>query len=197
MVPGGRRWFVSQFVCHGGQYQVATKTAGADKPLIRAAAAIASSEHQGDAMHRSIPALAALALALASAFAAAASADPRGRYLTASGNLEVELAPCGDALCGTVSKVIADHSMSRPGETMQAVDGRPALGMKVLLDFKPDGDDAGTWQGRIYNRENGKTYDCRMTLDDAGNLQLRAYVGLPLFGKTQLWQRQAGAEAAK
>ena len=148
-------------------------------------------------MHRSTPALAALVLALPSAFANPTAADPRGRYLTASGNLEVDVSPCGEALCGTVSKVVADHSMSRPGQAMQAVDTRPALGMKILLDFKPDGDNAGTWQGQIYNRENGKTYDCRMTLDEAGNLQLRAYVGLPLFGKTQLWQRQAGAEAAK
>ena len=146
-------------------------------------------------MHRSIPALAAFALVLPSAFAG--PTDPRGHYLTASGNLEVEVAPCGDALCGTVSKEVANHSMSRPGETMQAADDRPALGMKILLDFKPDGDNAGTWQGRVYNRENGKTYDCRMTLDATGNLELRAYVGLPLFGKTQLWQRQAGAEAAK
>jgi uncharacterized protein (DUF2147 family) len=138
-------------------------------------------------MRRSIFTLAALALALPGVFAGPAA--PRGHYLTASGNLEVEVAPCGEALCGTVSKVIANHSMSRPGEAMQAADDRPALGMKILLDFKPDGDNAGTWQGRIYNRENGKTYDCRMTLDEAGNLQLRAYVGLPLFGKTQVWQR--------
>jgi uncharacterized protein (DUF2147 family) len=132
--------------------------------------------------------------ALAAASAHASPADPRGRYLTASGNLEVDVAPCGEgALCGTVSKVVADHSMSRPGETLQAVDARPALGMRVLIDFKPDAREPGTWQGRIYNRENGKTYDCRMTMDQDGHLQLRAYVGLPLFGKTQVWQRQAVA----
>jgi len=134
-----------------------------------------------------------LSAMLANAASAATPTDPRGRYLTASGNLEVDVAPCGEALCGTVSKVVANHSMSRPGETMQPADNRPAEGLKILLDFKPDADEAGSWQGRIYNRENGKTYDCRMTLDEAGNLQLRAYVGLPLFGKTQVWQRQAVA----
>jgi uncharacterized protein (DUF2147 family) len=97
------------------------------------------------------------------------------------------------ALCGTVSKVVANHSMSRPGEAMQPADDRPALGLKILHDFQSEAGEPGTWQGRIYNRENGKTYDCRMTLDEAGNLQLRAYVGLPLFGKTQVWQRQAVA----
>lgn len=140
------------------------------------------------------PALLMLPLLIATT-AIAAPGDPRGRFLTASGNLEVDVALCGEgeALCGTVSKVVANHSMSRPGEAMQPADNKPALGLKILIDFKPDADDAGMWQGRIYNRENGKTYDCRMTLDEAGNLQLRAYVGLPLFGKTQIWQRQAVA----
>jgi hypothetical protein len=28
-----------------------------------------------------------------------------------------------------------------------------------------------------------------MTLRDTGELELRAYVGLPLFGQTQIWRR--------
>jgi len=128
-------------------------------------------------------------LAGASAYA---TADPRGHYLTASGNLEVDVAPCGDALCGVVSKVIANQSMSRPGEAMQAVDTRPALGIKILIDFRAEGSDSAprSWHGQIFNRENGKTYECKMSLDDKGNLVLRPYIGLPLFGKTQVWQRQ-------
>jgi uncharacterized protein (DUF2147 family) len=145
-----------------------------------------------DTMRSSALLLAVLATAASSGLAAT-PADPRGRFLTASGNLEVDVAPCGEALCGTVSKVVATHSMSRPGEAMQPADNKPALGLKILLDFKPEAGEPGTWQGHIYNRENGKTYDCRMTLDEAGNLQLRAYVGLPLFGRTQVWQRQAVA----
>ncbi len=71
---------------------------------------------------------------------------------------------------------------------MQAVDTRSAVGMKILIDFLPDADEPGRWQGDIYNRENGKTYRCRMSLGRAGELVLRPYVGLPLFGKTQIWQ---------
>ncbi|RZL04383.1 MAG: DUF2147 domain-containing protein [Rubrivivax sp.] len=116
--------------------------------------------------------------------------DPRGRWVTASGNLEVEIAPCGPAWCGTATKVLANRSMS-PGsdDAMKPVDPRPALGMKILIDFLPDADDAGHWHGQIYNRENGKTYRCQMSLGAAGELVLRPYVGLPLFGRTQVWQR--------
>ncbi|MED5620435.1 DUF2147 domain-containing protein [Ideonella sp. BN130291] len=139
---------------------------------------------------------AALGLASLAAFAQAPSADPRGRWITASGNLEVEVAPCGAALCGVVTKVIANHSMSRPGEAMQPADTRPALGMTLLKNFTAEEGEAGTWRGEIYNRENGKTYSGLMSLDANGAMVLRAYVGLPAFGKTQLWQRAAFAADA-
>jgi uncharacterized protein (DUF2147 family) len=129
--------------------------------------------------------------------AGAAHADPRGLWLTASGNLEVRVEPCGAALCGKVARVIANQSMSRPGEAM-AADAQPAQeGMLILSDFAPsdsetaaDGSRVTTeWRGRIFNRENGKTYDCLMSMGPAGELKLRGYVGLPLFGRTQAWQR--------
>jgi uncharacterized protein (DUF2147 family) len=143
----------------------------------------------------------ALLVLLLAAGAARADADPRGLWLTASGNLEVRVAPCGAALCGKVARVIANESMSRPGEAM-AADAQPAHeGMDILSDFQPseretmaDGRNVVTeWRGRIFNRENGKTYDALMSVGPRGELKLRAYVGLPLFGKTQAWQRVPGA----
>lgn len=136
--------------------------------------------------------------ALHAAAEPASAGDPRGRWITASGNLEVEIAPCGPALCGTVTQVLASRSMRHEGESMQPADARSALGMTILRDFAPD--DAGQppvqWNGEIYNRENGKSYRCRMTLDDSGALLLRAYVGIPLFGQTQRWSRVADAATA-
>jgi len=135
----------------------------------------------------------------------ASAADPRGRWITASGNLEVEVAPCGAALCGTVTQVLGNRSMGRDAEPMQPADNRPALGMKLLKDFVPsatgaDGITPTQWSGEIYNRENGKTYSCQMSLDTQADgskvMVLRVYVGLPLFGKTQRWQRAASAPSA-
>ena len=140
---------------------------------------------------------------------APAANDPRGRWLTANGNLEVDIAPCGAALCGTVSKVLGNRSMSRDGAVMDPVDKRPALGMVLLKSFtRSDSGDASTppaeWEGEIYNRENGKTYRCQMSVSTArnvaGELVLHAYVGIPLFGQTQRWQRvsaSAQPEAAQ
>lgn len=147
-----------------------------------------------------------IAAMLAVGAAAADEAGPAGLWLTASGNLEVRIAPCGGAaLCGKVERVIANQSMSRPGEAM-AADAQPArVGMDILTDFvaaeretTPDGRSVVTaWRGRIFNRESGKTYDCLMSLGEAGELTLRAYVGLPLFGKTQAWRRVPAVPAGR
>lgn len=145
--------------------------------------------------------IAPLLIALLVDGAAHADADPRGLWLTASGNLQVRIAPCGAALCGKVARVIANQSMSRPGETMSP-DAVPAReGMDILSDFLPSEHEttaegrkvATEWRGRIFNRENGKHYDCLMSLGPTGELKLHAYVGLPLFGKSQAWQRVPGA----
>lgn len=131
-----------------------------------------------------------------------------GRWVTASGNLEVEIAPCGQAqpqpLCGTVTRVLGNRSMARDGE-MQPLDTRPAVGMQILRGLTlADGEDpqasAAPWFGEIYNRENGRTYRCRVHLGTAqgagDDLVVRPYVFTPLFGQTQHWHR-AGAELAQ
>ncbi|WUR12576.1 DUF2147 domain-containing protein [[Empedobacter] haloabium] len=129
------------------------------------------------------------ALALATLPLHAAPLPEQGRWITASGNLEVEIAPCGEALCGTVSKVLGNRSMSHPGQPMQAADSRPALGMRLLTDLRPAAD--GTWQGRVYNRENGQTYDCELRLVAADQLELRP-LGMPAMAGAQTWRRAAG-----
>lgn len=135
---------------------------------------------------------------LASPASAGTGLAPAGRWITASGNLEVEIAPCGTALCGTVSRVLANRSMERADQAMEPADGRPALGMTLLRDLRivraADDESAPvSWDGEIYNRENGKTYRCRVSLsteqDPEGELLVRPYIGLPLFGRTQRWQR--------
>jgi uncharacterized protein (DUF2147 family) len=128
-----------------------------------------------------------LLLAAALLATPAAFAQPAGRWITESGNLEVEIAPCGAALCGTVVRVLANRSMSGPGAEMTPADTRPALGMTILSQLTPAGE--GELAGRIYNRENAKHYSVKLSLASPEQLLVRAYIGLPLFGKTQVWQR--------
>jgi uncharacterized protein (DUF2147 family) len=109
-----------------------------------------------------------------------------GRWIPESGNFEIEIAPCGPALCGKVTQVYANRSMT-PGQQAEPVDKRSMLGVQILTGLQPSGDQQ--LSGEIYNRENGKTYKVRLTMDGPEQMLVRAYVGIPLLGKTQLWRR--------
>ena len=118
---------------------------------------------------------------------------PLGRWVTESGNLEVSIAPCNPGedrtLCGKVVRVLANRSMSAPGTDMAAAVPRPAVGMTLLSGLHAANTGHSEYQGEIYNRENGKTYRARLTPAEPDQLLVHAYVGIPLFGKTQVWRR--------
>lgn len=126
------------------------------------------------------PALAMSVLAMS----ALAGPAPTGRWVTASGNVEVEIAPCGNALCGTIVKVLANRSMAGPGELPKEV---PGVGTQILSKLVTR-DDA-QWWGELLNRETGKVYDCVVKPVGDDEIEVRPYVGLPLFGQTQSWRR--------
>ena len=133
---------------------------------------------------------AAIAIACALGFAGLASAapiSPIGRWIAASGNVEVAIQPCGRVLCGLVTRVFANRSMQSPGPSKAP----PAkVGLEVLSDMRSAGD--GRWVGRVYNREQGRTYDCEFSLDGADALVVHPYILLPIFGQTQIWRRSKG-----
>jgi uncharacterized protein (DUF2147 family) len=58
---------------------------------------------------------------------------------------------------------------------------RPILGLTMFSDYQFQGD---RWKGKIYDPESGNTYQSHMTRTDAGNLEIRGYVGMPMFGRT-------------
>jgi uncharacterized protein (DUF2147 family) len=66
---------------------------------------------------------------------------------------------------------------------------QPIIGMTILTGMKPDGD--GYDGGRILDPANGKIYKSKMSLADGGKkLDVRGYIGMPLFGRTQTWLRE-------
>lgn len=63
---------------------------------------------------------------------------------------------------------------------------QPLVGFVILKGFDKDGDTYT--DGSIYDPENGKTYDCKMTYKGK-MLSIRGYVGISLFGRTTNWER--------
>lgn len=69
-----------------------------------------------------------------------------------------------------------------------AKQSRPLLNLPLMYNFKYDGDNVWT-DGKIYDPESGKEYNCKMTLKDANTLEVRGYLGISLLGRTQVWTR--------
>jgi len=65
---------------------------------------------------------------------------------------------------------------------------RPLMNLPIMYNFKYNGGNVWT-DGKIYNPEDGKEYNCKMTLKDPNTLDVRGYLGIALIGKTQTWTR--------
>lgn len=66
--------------------------------------------------------------------------------------------------------------------------GRNLVGLTILNDFVFSGDN--TWEnGTIYDPREGKTYSCKMSLRSSDQLNVRGYVGISMFGRTEIWTR--------
>jgi uncharacterized protein (DUF2147 family) len=69
---------------------------------------------------------------------------------------------------------------------------RELRGQVILTGMNYDGN--GHWSGgTIYKPDNGKTYKCKITLNDDGTLSVRGFIGFSLLGVTQTWTRYTGA----
>jgi uncharacterized protein (DUF2147 family) len=67
---------------------------------------------------------------------------------------------------------------------------QPKIGMEIIRGGKKaDGKDV--WEGgKILDPENGKEYSLRLTPTDGGRkLEVRGYIGAPILGRTQVWNR--------
>ena len=71
--------------------------------------------------------------------------------------------------------------LENPDESLRA---RPLIGMNLVDGYQYKG---GKWQGNLYDPESGKTYKSQITLGSDGDLEMRGYVGAPMFGRTAEW----------
>lgn len=66
---------------------------------------------------------------------------------------------------------------------------QPIIGMTILSGLKKDGNEYSG--GEILDPAKGKTYKSKLTLKDNGSkLDVRGYIGAPMFGRTQTWVRE-------
>ena len=128
-------------------------------------------------------ALMALAMAATSPDAAV------GRWMTEARHGIVEITRCGASLCGkivTSDGIDANPAMKDVKNKDEQLRGRTLKGLQILGGFSFR---SGIWDGgTVYNAEDGKTYDARITVVDPNRLKLRGCIFVPLC-KTQTWTR--------
>ena len=68
---------------------------------------------------------------------------------------------------------------------------KPIVGMVIINDVKQDAEEPSLWTGGlILDPAAGKTYKVRLKTTDGGKkLDVRGYIGSPMFGRTQTWIR--------
>jgi len=122
-----------------------------------------------------------------------------GIWKTELDESKVEIFRCGEKICGKIiwlKKPI--YSDSRDGEVgTQVIDRknpdpelkkRPVLGLLILEGFTEQG--GNTWgNGTCYDPKSGKTYRGKIYLAAPDQLELRGYIGIPLFGRSSVWTR--------
>jgi uncharacterized protein (DUF2147 family) len=140
---------------------------------------------------------AGIALLLFPVFAAAQAPTPAGTWKTYSdrtGQADglVRIVEVDGAFEGTVLAVFSPPAASA-APRCEACSGeakdKPVVGLKILRNLRWDG--AQYSGGEILDPDDGYVYRCAARLVDGGReLEVRGYLGLPLFGRTQKWLRQ-------
>ncbi len=141
--------------------------------------------------------------ALTSAFvlaqaAVAADVSPAGRWVSIDDKdgkprSVIEIADVASALQAKVGRIY-DRPGDNPGHLCKKCDGdlkdKPVLGMTIMTRLKHDGD---IWDGgTILDPDSGNTYSAKLRLIDGGQkLEVRGYLGISLFGRSQTWVREA------
>jgi uncharacterized protein (DUF2147 family) len=131
------------------------------------------------------------ALAIAGLSSPALAADPNGDWLVAEKTAVVRIAPCGDALCGSIAwtKGPPGTDKNNPDPAKRSLS---MIGLTVISNMKPTR--GNRWEGEIYNAQDGKTYSGSIALSGENVLRIEGCV-LGFLCGGQDWTRAKCEEA--
>jgi uncharacterized protein (DUF2147 family) len=141
-----------------------------------------------------------LILAAAGTSFAASGDDILGVWNNEEKDGKIEIFKCNDKYCG---KIVWAKEPNYPAGSTEGTPGaprldnhnpapekrsRPILGLQIVNDFIFAGDTV--WSGgTVYDPKSGNTYRGKMTLVSPNELDLRGFIGIPLFGRTTVWTK--------
>jgi len=119
------------------------------------------------------------------------SGDPTGTWLTQAGDAKVQVSRCGGGICGVIVwlRDPVDQATGRPAvddkNPNPAMRRRPMIGLTLFHEMRPSG--VSRWAGRIYNADDGGTYDSNIAMTGPNTLRVNGCVGAICSGET--WTR--------
>lgn len=121
---------------------------------------------------------------MATGYAQTGSDNITGLYWSPKKDAKIEIYRKGNLYFGkTVWAAIPRKDTQNPDKSLRT---RDLLGLHLLTNFIYK--DGVYTDGQVYDPDNGKTYSCKMNLDGQ-YLKVRGYIGLSLFGRTELFER--------
>jgi uncharacterized protein (DUF2147 family) len=123
-----------------------------------------------------------------------------GNWNSEDNKAKIEIFRCGERYCG---RIVWLGEPDYPADDKGGMGGKPRidrdnpkpelrsrslLGLQIMGGFGYAG--KNTWTGgTIYDPESGKSYKAEMKLKSPSRLELRGYIGIPLFGRSTVWTR--------
>ncbi len=103
----------------------------------------------------------------------------------------VRIVEVGGELQGKIEKLFREADQNQNPKCEQcdgAFKDQPFIGLTILFGLHKDGDEyAG---GKILDPNEGKLYRSKIAVfDNNKKLNVRGYIGMPLLGRTQIWER--------
>jgi uncharacterized protein (DUF2147 family) len=101
----------------------------------------------------------------------------------------VQIGEKNGVFSGVVTKLLDPSAPLTCEKCTDSRKGKSVVGMEILSGLKKTGDNYSG--GQILDPDDGEIYRAEMKLKDLGaKLDLRAYIGIPLLGRTQTWIRE-------
>jgi uncharacterized protein (DUF2147 family) len=95
-------------------------------------------------------------------------------------------------LTGKIEKLFRTADEEQNPKCVACTDARknqPIVGMTIVSGLKKNGDVYSG--GEILDPNDGAVYKSKLTVRDGGKkVEVRGYVGVPMFGRSQVWLRQ-------
>jgi len=125
-----------------------------------------------------------LGLVITAAVQADAPASIEGTWKSPGGNSVITIAPCGDALCGTVAWASEKAKKDSAKTTSQLV------GTQILTGLKPD--KRGRWHGKLFIPDRNMRVTAKIERSGSDQLKVSGCAVGKSLCKSALWTRVDG-----